>query len=150
MRDFHEEGARIKIGHVIEYDETRHMARVNFAYMGLKSYWLQVVNPNSKKNHDELHVDEGEHVVCLMQGTGPESGVILGAIYDDKNRPLIKKQHIRAVTFEDGTVVKYGRKKHKLEIEGKCEVIVSADIIRLRAGHIDVDGNVTCQGYCKC
>lgn len=48
------------------------------------SYWLQIIIPNALKNHDELHVDEGEHVVCLMQGTGPESGVILGAIYSYK------------------------------------------------------------------
>ena len=53
-----ENGAIARFGYVSAYDAQRHMARIQFPDKeNLVSSWLPVVIPNSKKNHDELHLD---------------------------------------------------------------------------------------------
>ena len=116
----------LRFGHVTEYDSARHMARVNFPDLGLVSYWLPVLVSSSLKNHDETHLDIGEHVACMMSGQGAEMGVILGAFYDDKNKPVVHDADIRAVTFDDGVKVLYDRKKHQLTIDSPETVNVTA------------------------
>ena len=116
------------------------MARVEFPDMGIISHWLPLIVPNSLKNHDELHLDEGEHVACLMAGTGTESGVILGAFYDDKNKPPVQDKDIRSVSFEDGTTVTYNRKDSIMKIECVGDIeITAAGNIKLTASRIDLN-----------
>lgn len=116
----------LRFGHVAAYDPARHMARVNFPDLGLTSYWLPVLTHNSLKNHDENHLDPGEHVACLMSGQGAEMGIVLGAFYDDKNTPPVAGQDVRAVTFSDGVRVSYDRARHELTVETPEYVSISA------------------------
>ena len=73
-----------------------------------------------------------------MMGNGLESGVVLCAIYDDKNKPLEGNADIRKTTFEDGTEILYNRKNKCLEI--KCE----GDIKIHAKGNVNItaDGNM--------
>lgn len=148
----------LRFGHVTEYDAARHMARVNFPDLGITSYWLPVLVSNSLKNHDETHLDIGEHVACMMNG---EAGVILGAFYDDKNKPMIRNPEIRSVTFPDGTQITYDREQHSLEVLGPESISITADNISLSgnvalsdnirlSGNITLSGEVSCPGYCHC
>ena len=106
-----EEGySRLRFGYVSDYDASRHMARVIFPELDdLVSGWLPIIVEHSRRDfmkdgkehycqchhnqgnivehHDELYLEVNEHVACLMQGSGTESGVILGCIYDEGNRP---------------------------------------------------------------
>ena len=132
--------SNLRFGHVTEYDPARHMARVNFPDLGITSYWLPVLTHNSLKNHDETHLDAGEHVACMMSGEGQEMGVVLGAFYDDKNKPPVQDADIRAVTFDDGTIITYSRKEHKLTIDCTGDIeIIAAGNIALKAGRIDLN-----------
>ena len=45
--------SNLRFGHVTEYDPSRHMARVNFPDLGITSYWLPVLVPNSLKNREK-------------------------------------------------------------------------------------------------
>ena len=156
----------LRFGHVTEYDPSRHTARVNFPDIGLTSWWLPVLVSNSLKNHDEVHLDVGEHVACLMAG---EMGVILGAFYDDKNPPAVKDSDVRAVTFSDGVRVSYDRKAHELSIASPEAITLNAGNITLNTGNITLKaenttitgsttlsgsitlaGSVSCPGYCHC
>ena len=162
----------LRFGHVTEYDPSRHMARVNFPDLGITSYWLPVLVSNTLKNHDEVHLDIGEHVACMMNG---EAGVILGAFYDDKNKPVVQDADIRAVTFDDGVRVMYDREAHSLLIDSPELISVDGERINLNAGtmgltaegiavsgettlsgnitlsgDITLSGNVSCPGYCHC
>ena len=123
----------LRFGHVTEYDPSRHMARVNFPDLGIVSYWLPVLVSNSLKNHDEVHVDIGEHVACMMSGDGAEMGVILGAFYDDKNKPPVQDEDIRTVTFSDGVRVLYDRESHSLVVDSPELVSVSGEHIMFNA-----------------
>ena len=156
MKDNEQRGA-LRFGHVAEYDAARHMATVTFPDMGIVSGWLPILIPNVLRNHDELHLDAGEHVACIMAGTGTECGVILGAFYDDTNKPPVADKDIRAVTFSDGTRITYDRKEHVMTVGSPQSITLKADNITLSAqsitfsgGHIDLDGSVTCPGYCRC
>ncbi|MBQ7215513.1 MAG: phage baseplate assembly protein V [Synergistaceae bacterium] len=153
------ESSSLRFGHVTEYDPSRHMARVEFPDMGIVSHWLPVLVSNSLKNHDETHLDIGEHVACMMAG---EMGVILGAFYDDKNKPQVEDPDVRAVTFSDGVRVLYDRQRHMLVIDSPELVSVSAGTAAISAdgialsgnitlaGNITLSGSVSCPGYCRC
>ena len=120
-----EAGAHGRFGYVSVYDPERHMARIEFPDKeNLVSGWLPVAVPNSKKNHDECHLDVGEHVYCNMMGNGLESGVVLCAVYDDKNKPPAGDADIRKTTYDDGTQILYDRKNKllKVECEGDIEI----------------------------
>ncbi len=158
----------LRFGHVTEYDPSRHMARVEFPDIGIVSNWLPILTHNTLRNHDETHIDIGEHVACMMSGQGAEIGVILGAFYDDKNTPPVKDPDIRAVTFDDGVRVMYDRKRHELLIDTPDYVLVNAKAAAIESesitlknnialsgtihlsGNITLNGNVSCPGYCRC
>ena len=141
MADKNEETcARGRFGYVSAYDPARHMARIQFPDKSdLVSAWIPVAIPNSQKNKDEFHLDVGEHVFCNMMGNGLEAGVVLCAVYDDKNKPPEGNQDIRKTTFEDGTeIILYDRKNHLLKIECAGDIEIHAK------GHINIfaDGNM--------
>ena len=141
--DNSETGSHGRFGYVSDYDPERHMARIQFPDKdNLVSAWLPVAIPNSMKNKDERHLDIGEHVYCNMMGNGLEVGVVLCSIYDDKNKPVIHDQDIRAVTFEDGTKISYDRKNHLLKIDciGDIEIHAKGHI------HIFADDKLTEKG----
>ncbi len=126
-----ESGSLGRFGYVSDYDPKRHMARVEFPDKGnLVSAWLPVAVSNTRKNHDECHLDIGEHVFCSMMGNGLEVGVVLCSIYDDTNKPPTGDDNTRKITFEDGTEFSYDRKNHKLSIScvGDIEIITPKNI----------------------
>jgi phage baseplate assembly protein gpV len=112
------DGATLRDGHVSSYDAGAHTARVVFDDLdGMVSHPFPVIVPNMLKNKDEIHLDAGEHVMCLCMGNGIESGVVLGCVYDRKNPPLVGNQDIRTTRFEDGTTLSVDRKSHIVEIK---------------------------------
>ena len=130
-----------RFGYVSDYDPKRHMARIRFPDKdNLVSAWLPVAVPNSIRNKDEIHLDIGEHVYCNMMGNGLEVGVVLGSIYDDKNKPPLGDPDTRKVTFNDGTEISYDRKNHKLEIYcvGDIEVTAKGNI-KIMGTRIDLN-----------
>ena len=142
MADNYDEAcAHGRFGYVSAYDPERHMAQIHFPDKdNLVSAWLPVAIPNSLKNKDERHLDVGEHVYCNMMGNGLEAGVVLCAVYDDKNKPPEGNQDIRKTTFDDGTEILYDRKNHKLEIfcVGNIEIIAKGNI-KIMGARIDLN-----------
>ena len=136
-----EQSAIMRYGYVSDYDAKRHMARVVFPDKdNLVSDWLPVLVHNALKNHDEAHVDIDEHVTCLMCGNGIEAGVIIGALYDNENKPVKADNDIHSVTFNDGTEIIYDRKEHRLAINCKGDIVIHADgKMKLTASRIDLN-----------
>lgn len=148
--DLTEKAAIARFGYVSDYYATRHMARVKFPELDdLVSGWLQVGVPNTLKNHDEFHLDIGEHVFCILQGNGIESGIVLCSVYDDKNKPIVKNLDARVTTFEDGTIIEVDRAQHFVLIQdsvgdyilmGNGEMEIHANNhINITAGRIDLN-----------
>jgi phage baseplate assembly protein V len=121
-----------RFGYVSAYDAKRRMARVRFPDKdNLVSAWLPVSTPNTRKNKDEAHLDVNEHVFCVMLGNGLEAGIVLGAIYDDKNKPPLGDPDVRRTEFEDGAVLSVDRKNHMVEIKDSF-----GSVIRMADGNI--------------
>lgn len=113
-----EEGGVLRFGYVSVFDATKKLVRVRFPDKNnLVSGWLQLLCWNTRKNRDEINLDIEEHVACLMAGNGVECGVVLGALWDDKNLPPVADGDIRATTYSDGTTVWVDRKKHVVELK---------------------------------
>ena len=122
-----EEKSVARFGYVSDYDAARHMARIQFPDKNnLVSGWIPVAVRNSLKNHDEHHLDIGEHVFCVMQGNGTESGCVLCAVYDDTNKSHVGNKDKRSVTFDDGTQIIYDRAAKKLEINCSGDIEITA------------------------
>ena len=149
----------VKVGIVESFNEDNGTARVVFEDANLKSYDLPIMVKQTKDNKDYWVPDIDEPVICIFLPTGIESGFILGAYYNQKDKPPVIDQNKRTVKFKDGTVIEYDRKQHKLTADvkgdidikatGKVDMIVNGDIslqsganIILTANRIDFNEGV--------
>ena len=134
MHNSNEAPAPLRIGKVVEFSPDRHAARVLFPDLdGKVSGFLPLLIPNSLQDKHIRYLDEGEHVVCLMQGQGSEFGVILGSFYDDKNIPPVKAKH--SATYSDGTQILYDRDNSRLSVHCVKDIIIEAEgNIEIKAG----------------
>lgn len=91
---------------------------------GMVSQPLRTLQRRTLKDKDQCFPDVGEHVACLFSGQGLESGVILGAMYSDKNKAPDQETPMSFYEFEDGTKLSYDRAAHKLvaDVQGEAEV----------------------------
>lgn len=132
-----EAGGVLRLGYVSAFDAVNKLARVTFPDKdGLVSGWLQLLVRNTKKNGDEVNLDVGEHVACLMMGNGIEHGVVLGACWDGKNVPPVGDADIRVTTYEDGTTIQVDRKNHVVEVRDSY-----GSYIRFADGNIYIMAN---------
>jgi phage baseplate assembly protein V len=129
----------MKIGIVSAIDPVKCAARVQFPDNDdVISYWLPVVQPKTLKDHFYYMPDVGEQVVCLLDDNG-ESGVILGAIYSQADAAPVNNPDKWHVTFEDGTILEYDRKEHKLFADVKGDIEVKAT----GKADVTIDGKTT-------
>ena len=149
----------VKVGIVESFNQNNATARVVFEDANLKSYDLPIMVKQTNYNKDYWVPDIDDPVICIFLPTGIESGFILGAYYNQKDKPPVIDQNKRTVKFKDGTVIEYDRKQHKLTADvkgdidikatGKVDMIVNGDIslqsganIILTANRIDFNEGV--------
>ena len=89
----------------------------------------------TKDNKDYWVPDIDEPVICIFLPTGIESGFILGAYYNQKDKPPVIDQNKRTVKFKDGTIIEYDRKQHKLTADVKGDIDIKA------TGKIDINAS---------
>lgn len=136
-----EQACMLRFGTVSDYDPARHMARVKFPDRdGIISGWLPVAARNTKSNHDENPLDVDEHVLCLMEGNGTESGAVMCAIYDDTNKPLTADKDTRTTRYDDGTTITYDRANHVLTVDVQGDITIKATgNVKIQGGRIDLN-----------
>ena len=125
----------VKVGIVESFNEDNGTARVVFEDANLKSYDLPIMVKQTKDNKDYWVPDIDEPVICIFLPTGIESGFILGAYYNKKDKPPVMDQNKRTVKFKDGTIIEYDRKQHKLTADVKGDIDIKA------TGKIDINAS---------
>ncbi|MDR3353944.1 MAG: hypothetical protein LBO21_02755 [Synergistaceae bacterium] len=126
------ESIPLRDGHVSSYDPATHTARIVFGDRDdMVSHPFPVLLPNTLKNKDEIHLDPGEHVMCLCFGNGIESGVVLGCVYDEKNPPTVGNRDRRTTIFDDGCHIFYDRKERIFQIKDSY-----GSFIKMKGGEI--------------
>ena len=124
-------GASLRWGTVTEVDERAGSARVQIADAdGLVTMPLRVLQHRTLKDQHQELPDVGEQVACIFSGQGFEQGVVLGAIYSDKDASPGRPPHVWFRKFEDGTELEYDRACRRLTAKLKGDAEVEAD------GHI--------------
>lgn len=128
-------GAVLRWGTVTEVDEGEGAARVKINDAdGLVTMPLRVMQRRTFKDQHQELPDIGEQVACLFAGQGFEQGLVLGAIYSDKDPSPGRPPHVWYRGFEDGTELEYDRKEHKLTLN------VNGDIDIKASGTITING----------
>lgn len=102
-----------KYGHVCDRDAPNCRVRVEFPEDGIVSHWLPILLPGARGNKYFHMPDINDHVVCLLD-CNLETGVVIGSIYDQNNKPGFGSNDVAQVNFSDGAQVGYDRAGHKL------------------------------------
>lgn len=88
--------------------------RVQFEEDDIVSDWLPVLVRRSLNDKDTWQLEVNEHVVCMMDHYS-ETGVCMGAIYNDTDRPDPRENPgIFRKSFDDGTSIEYDKNDHVL------------------------------------
>jgi len=140
-----------RVGEISSTNPEKGTVRVKFQDADkLVSFDLPTLFGSTLKDRKYKMPDVGEQVACLFQPNGLETGVVLGCMYNAKDKPPANNQDIDHVTYEDGTVIEYDRKNHKLTANVKGDIDVTADgnITITAGGKIDLTagGPVTIKG----
>lgn len=167
----------VRIGKVSSTDPTTATVKVVFSDLdNMVSDDLPVVYPQANKNKAYAMPDVGENVLCIFIEQGVGDGFCIGCFYTDTETPPTTDQEKVNYTFEDGTVLEYDRKEHKLKADIKGNAEITAENVSLKctngsingenleisggnitlsgditlSGSITLSGPVSCPGYCKC
>lgn len=122
----------LKIGTVTKVDHAKALAKITFAEEqgrdgGNKfAVWLPMLHLHTKDDKYYTMPDKGELVACMMDETW-ETGVIMGALYSNKNKPPSEAGEDKSVVkFKDGTVIKYDRAGKKLDVTAVGDITITA------------------------
>lgn len=132
----------LKFGKIDKIDAATGRARVRFENNELQSDWLPMVVRKTKADKDFFMFDEGDHVACMMD-EHCNNGVILGAIYDEQNKPEGRTKDIVGVTFSDGSKIEFDRSSGKYTLDMKGEVTIKG------APKVTVDCDLQVNGSIK-
>lgn len=115
-------------GYVSAVDEATGRARVKVEDLGIETFWLAILQSRVAEDQAADWIDVGDFVAVLGDEK-LEQGVILGAIYSEKNPPPIDTKDKWHRKFKDGTVIEYDRSTSTLLIEGPTQITVKAERI---------------------
>ncbi len=139
----HNFGASYQEGIVSAIDATKHRVRVKFEHLdGLESDWLAVRADSAYQNSTYDIPDKGSLVGCILDNNG-ETGMVLGCIYNDKDRPPADDNNLWVKEFSNGTRIEHNRSSGEVTVSG-CNVVNIDCPTNNVAGNINVNnGTVT-------
>ena len=126
MQQLHDFGATLQFGTVTEVDDKKHTVRVDLpALENLQTDWLPVVTMGAGGNQFYCLPDVGALVVCVLDARG-ESGVCLGAIYNDADPVPATSRDLHVLQYSNGTRIQHNRKTGDVLIKTKGKVTIDA------------------------
>lgn len=132
----------IKLGLVTAIDESKCKVRIEILDNDkLQSYWLPVLQNNTKDNKYYYLPDIQELVLAVFLDNALEQGFVIGSIYNDKDTVPISNKDKYHIKFKDGTIIEYDRNSHKLFLDVKGDVEIKAQKIDTKANDINFDVN---------
>ncbi|MCS7317312.1 MAG: phage baseplate assembly protein V [Candidatus Dojkabacteria bacterium] len=132
----------IKLGLVTAIDEAKCKVRIEILDNDkLQSYWLPVLQNNSKDNKFYCLPDIQELVLAVFLDNALEQGFVIGSIYNNKDTVPISNKDKYHIKFKDGTTIEYDRNSHKLLLDVKGDIQIKAQKIDIKSNDIDIDTN---------
>lgn len=156
----------IRVGTVVGLDCVKHTVRVVFEEdNGNVSYWLRVLEKNTRENRDHQMPDLDEDALCILLPCGSENGFYLGSWYAGEVTPPSTDPDERRVVFQDEAYAVHHRKNHTFDFvtedthihvdrekvtvdTPKLVQVTTTDVKVLASGNIDLlaQGIVTIKG----
>lgn len=128
----------LRFGNISEIDPSTGYARVKFLDDEIVSDWLQVLVKTALNDKQTFTFDVNEQVACLMDKYSDE-GVILGALYNDVNKPN-GSSGIYKMQFSDNSFVSYDKNSHKLTVSIQGDVdVISTGVVSVDATVVNID-----------
>lgn len=116
---------RVQVGQVTTIDALKGTARVKIEEQDDKvSAPLRVLYRGTLNNKDYWMPKVEEHVLCVF--TKQSEGFILGAFYSEGTPPPCMDPEKRCIQFEDGSLIEYDVKTHKLHLNIVGEVNIES------------------------
>lgn len=141
----HDFGATFHFGIVSAVDAAGHNLRVRLpALENMETDWLPMITPAAGGNQFYSLPDEGEQVACLLDAQG-ESGVVLGATYNQADPPPSASKEMWVRRFANGTVIQHNRTSGNILVQTSGTVTVDAPDT-FYTGNVTVLGMFTYQG----
>jgi len=106
----------LRFGNVCELDNSKGYARVELDEDGITTAFLPIAFPAALSNKYYIMPTINEQVAVLLDENA-EQGVIIGALYSDKQLPEGFAAGVSGVIFADGSKVVYNEGEQKLTIE---------------------------------
>jgi phage baseplate assembly protein V len=132
--------------------KTGPQVRVSYPDRGVTSAWLPCAQRDTIGSQDFNLPRLGEHVLVQHMANGPERGVVVGCIFNERvSSPVPGNPDMRQVIFDDGTLVNYdpGAKKMTIVAVGDVDLtavnvnVIASGKVTLQAPEIFLKGNVT-------
>ena len=143
MDDSRQQTAMIKIGTIQEINTQTAKAIVFFEDLeGLTSDWLPFVFAKTLKDQFYAMPDAGEHVACVLDENF-ETGVILGAVYDEPNPPKSPSEDIDYIEYANGTKITVDHSTGDIEIDTPGKVTIKASSVHIDAPEVEMTGHLS-------
>jgi len=162
----------LRVCTVVSVQDDKATVRVKLPDCGnMVSSPLPVVVRKVQDDHDYWLPDVGEQVLCAFLPIGLEQGFVLGAFYQNVDKPPVASREKWHKKFKDGTYLEYDRSVHKLtgSVQGSIDItatttakvesggdmtaksgasmlVEAVDQIKLKAPDIAIEGNITATG----
>ncbi len=121
--------ATLQFGTVSDIDDKKHAVRVVLpALENLQSDWLPVITLGAGGNQFYCLPDVGALAVCLLDARG-ESGVCLGAIYNDADPVPATSHDLHVLQYSNGTRIQHNRKTGGVLVKTNGVVTIDADCV---------------------
>ncbi len=129
----------IKIGTIVEVDEKKCSARVNFKnYDGMISGFLPIIHHCTGDDKFFKIPKLNEYVLCIFLPNSPELGFIIGSFYSE-NR-LVEDIQTSHVKFKDGLEITYNEKEKILNIYNCKDINISCnENLNIKAKNIKIE-----------
>lgn len=125
----HDFTATLQFGTVAEIDDKKHAVRVVLpALENLQTDWLPMITLAAGGNQFYCLPDMGALVVCLLDARG-ESGVCLGAIYNEADPVPATSRDLHVLQYANGTRIQHNRKTGDILIKTSGTVTIDADCV---------------------
>lgn len=125
----HDFTATLQFGTVAEIDDKKHAVRVVLpALENLQTDWLPMITLAAGGNQFYCLPDMGALVVCLLDARG-ESGVCLGAIYNEADPVPATSRDLHVLQYANGTRIQHNRKTGDILIKTSGTVMIDADCV---------------------
>lgn len=111
----------ICVGEVAAVNAESHRVQVVLKGMdSVQSVWLPVLTSRAKGVSFVHNLEIGEQVLCLFPPIGDMSnGFVIGACYNQQDKPAFTDPDIFGMKFNDGTVIKYNQTSSELLVQIK-------------------------------